>query len=89
MLAILIFVVGSVAVLVVLLLVIVVIGIRQEPATEELSQLAPSLIAAFVRRLLDLHVRRPYPPPNLRVGDNGHASVCTTPLTGPVDKRGR
>jgi len=34
------------------LLVIVVIGIRKEPQTEELSEQAPSLIAMFVRRLL-------------------------------------
>jgi hypothetical protein len=65
MLTILILVVGSVTVLVVLLLVIVVIGIRQEPSTEELSEQAPSLIAAFVRRLLGTCVRKPYTSPNL------------------------
>jgi hypothetical protein len=54
----------SVAALVALLLVIVVVGIRQEPPTEELSEQPSSLIAAFVRRLLGLHVRKPGPPPN-------------------------
>jgi excisionase family DNA binding protein len=88
MLAVLILVVGSASVFVVLLLVIVVIGIRQEPATEELSQLAPSLIAAFVRRLLGLHVRKPYPPPNLRVGDNGHASALHDPAHRPNEQAG-
>lgn len=52
MLTILILVVGSLAILVVFLLLIVVIGIRQEPPTEELSGQAPSPIATFARRLL-------------------------------------
>jgi hypothetical protein len=86
MLAILIFVVGFVTVLVVVLLVIVVIGIRQEPPTEELSQPAHSVIAAFVRRLLGLYVRKPCPAPQLPHGENSHASLRATPLTGPTDK---
>jgi hypothetical protein len=59
MLTILIFAVGSVTVLVALLLVIVVIGIRQEPPMEELSEQAPSLTTMFVRRLLGVYVRKP------------------------------
>lgn len=59
MLEILIFVIGSAAVLVALLLVIVVIGIRQEPPMEELNEQAPSFIAAVVRRLLGTYVRKP------------------------------
>jgi hypothetical protein len=55
-------------------LVIVVLGIQQEPPTEELSQQAPSLLAAFVRRLLGLHVRKPDSPPNLDQRAEGHAS---------------
>jgi hypothetical protein len=54
--------VGSVTVLVVLLLAIVVIGVRHEPQTEELSEQAPSLIAAFVRHLLGVYVRKPDSP---------------------------
>jgi hypothetical protein len=54
--------VGSVTVLVAVLLAIVVIGVRHEPQTEELSEQAPSLIAAFVRRLLGLYVRKPDSP---------------------------
>jgi hypothetical protein len=81
MLTILILVVGSVTVLVVLLLVIVIIGIRQEPPTEELSEQAPSLIAAFVRRLLGVSVRKPDSSPRLDQGDKGHASL----LAGSMD----
>jgi len=50
---------GCPAAFVVLLLVIVIIGIRQEPPVEELGEQAPSLIAAFVRRLLGVYVRKP------------------------------
>lgn len=65
MLTILTLLIGSVTIFILLPLVIVVLGIRQEPPTEELSQQAPSLLAAFVRRLLGLHVRKPDSPPNL------------------------
>jgi hypothetical protein len=54
--------IGSVTVLVVLLLTIVVIGVRPEPQTDELSEQPPSLIAAFVRRLLGVYVRKPDSP---------------------------
>jgi hypothetical protein len=54
--------IGSVTVLFALLLAIVVIGIRHEPQTEELSEQAPSLVAAFVRRLLGVYVRKPDSP---------------------------
>jgi hypothetical protein len=82
MLTILILVVGSLAILVVLLLFIVVIGIRQEPPTEELSGQAPSPIAVFVRCLLGVYVRKPNSPPKLDQGDKGHASL----LAGSMDK---
>ena len=58
--------IGSVTVLVALLLAIVVIGARHEPQTEELSEQAPSLIAAFVRRLLGVYVRKPDSPAVLK-----------------------
>ena len=64
MFAILILVVGSVTALVVLLLVIVVIGIRQEPSMEELREQPPRLTAVFVRRLLGVCVRKPPLEPN-------------------------
>lgn len=64
MLTTLILVVGSVTVLVALLLVIVVIGIRQEPPMEELREHAPSLTAVLVRRLLGVYVRKPPLKPN-------------------------
>lgn len=57
-------VVGSLAILVLLLFLIVIIGIRQETSTEELSGEAPSLVAAFARRSLGVYVRRPHSPLN-------------------------
>jgi len=69
---------GCAAVFVVLLLVIVIIGIRQEPPVEELGEQAPSLIAAFVRRLLGVYVRKP----ELDRDGNVHASL----LAGSMDK---
>jgi len=74
MLTILILVIGAVAILVVLLLFTVVIGIRQEPPTEELSEQAPSLTTVFVRHLLGVYVRKADSPPR------------TTSLVGPMDK---
>jgi hypothetical protein len=68
--------IGCMTVLVMLLFVIVVIGIHQEPATEELSKQAPSLIAASARRLLGLYVRKPHSPPHgdRAVQDGGAAA---------------
>lgn len=44
-----------------ILLVVIVVGIRQEPPWTELSEVAQSPIAVMVRRLLGLYVRRPTP----------------------------
>lgn len=74
MLTVLVLLILFVSIFVVLLLVIVVVGIRQEPPTEELSEQASSLIAAFVRRLIGLHVRKPDSRPRLDQGDEGQAS---------------
>jgi hypothetical protein len=49
----------AVAVLVLVLLSVVVIAMRQEPRDVELTDVAPSLTAAMVRRLLRVYVRRP------------------------------
>ena len=77
MLAVLVLLVLSVTILVVFLLVLVVVGIRQEPSTEELSEQAPSLIAAFVRRLIGLHVRKPgLPPSRIDQGDERPCLAC-------------
>ncbi len=62
MFTILILTVGAVMVLVLVLLAVVVIGIRQEPPADELSRQAPRAIAAWVRRLLGVYVRKPGPP---------------------------
>jgi hypothetical protein len=77
--------VGCITTLAMLLFVIAVIGIRQEPPAEELSEQAPTLIAALARRLLGLYVRKPYSPPD---GDQyqGRAWMHTTPFAGPMDE---
>jgi len=49
-------------VLVLILLGVVVIAIRQEPRDAEMSNVAPSLIALVVRRLLGVYLRRPPSP---------------------------
>ena len=61
MLTILLLAVGAAMVLVLVLLAIVVIGIRQEPPTDELNRQAPSLLAALIRRVLGVYVRKPDP----------------------------
>jgi hypothetical protein len=48
--------------LVLVLLAVVVVAIRQEPRGTELNNVAPSLTAVLVRRLLGVYVRRPIPP---------------------------
>jgi hypothetical protein len=83
MLTVLVLLILSVSIFVVLLLVIVVVGIRQEPPTEELSEQASSLIAAFVRRLIGLHVRKPgSPPPRIDQGDE-RPRLPRDPARGP------
>ena len=61
MLTVLIFVVLAVFALVLILLAVVVVAIRQEPRDAEMSNVAPSLIAVMVRRLLGVYLRRPTP----------------------------
>src|SRR5260370_41894015 len=70
MLTILILSTGAVMVLVLVLLATVVIGIKQEPPTDELNMQAPSLFAALVRRLLGVDVRKPDPIHDERHGDS-------------------
>ena len=62
MLTVLILVVLTVFALVLMLLTVVVVAIRQEPRGAEMSNMAPSLIAVMVRRLLGVYLRRPAPP---------------------------
>ena len=49
-------------VLILILLAVVAVAIRQEPRDMELDNMAPSLIAVVVRRLLGVYLRRPTPP---------------------------
>jgi hypothetical protein len=83
MLTVLVLLIASVTILVVLLLVIVVVGIRQEPPAEELSERASSLIAALVRRLLGLHVRKPHSPLNPDQDDERPCVATCDPARGP------
>lgn len=62
MLAALLFVAAAVALIAVLLLVLVVVGIRQEPVGTEMARRAPRPTAALARWLLGVHVRRPGGP---------------------------
>ena len=48
--------------LILIMLAVVVVAIRQEPRDTEMSNVAPSLIAVMVRRLLGVYLRRPTPP---------------------------
>jgi hypothetical protein len=66
MLTVLILVVFVAFVLVLVLLAIVVVAIRQKPRETEMRTMAPSLIAAVVRRLLGVYLRRPAPPADSR-----------------------
>jgi hypothetical protein len=62
--------------LVLVVLAVVVVGIRQEPSTQELTRRAPRLIATLARRLLGVYVRRPDPsviPDKRRRGPDRHA----------------
>jgi len=62
MATVLLLVVFAAVVLALILLVVVAVAIRQEPRDVEISNVAPSLIAVVVRRLLGVYMRRPTPP---------------------------
>jgi hypothetical protein len=47
--------------LVLAVLAVVVVGIRQEPSSQELTGQAPRLVAKMTRRLIGVYVRRPDP----------------------------
>jgi hypothetical protein len=70
MLTALILAVFATAALVLILLSLVVIVMRQEPRDTELTNVAPCLTAAMVRRLLGVYVRRPTPPADGLIGDS-------------------
>ena len=69
MLTILLLAVGAAMVLVLVLFAVVVIGMRQEPSEDELRRQAPSLMAALVRRVLGVSVRKPDPSIDERNGE--------------------
>ena len=61
--------------LVLAVLAAVVVGIRQEPSSQELTGEAPRLMAKMTRRLVGVYVRRPDPSviPE-KPGKRGHAA---------------
>jgi hypothetical protein len=59
--ALILFVFAAIA-LILIMLAVVVVAIRQESRDTEMSNVAPSLIAVMVRRLLGVYVRRPTLP---------------------------
>ena len=69
MLTFLLIAVGTAMVLVLVLLAVVVIGMRQEPSEDELRRQAPNLMAALVRRVLGVYVRKPDPGLDERNGE--------------------
>ena len=62
MLTALILVVFAAIALILIMLAVVVVAIRQEARDTEMSNVAPSLTAVMVRRLLGVTVRRPTRP---------------------------
>jgi hypothetical protein len=71
--------------LVLAVLAIVVVGIRQEPSSQELTGQAPRLMAKMTRRLVGVYVRRPDPrviPENL----GNRAMQHTVSLAGRTDR---
>lgn len=66
------------------LIVVVVIGIRQEPSTLELWSQPPTRTAALVRRLLGVSVRRPDPQ---ETDENQTLESCLAGhATGPEER---
>ena len=84
MLTVLILVVFAVIALVLILLAVVVVAIRQEPHDAEMSNVAPSLIAVTVRRLLGVYLRRPASPT-----DRADCKEEWLPDTPPATARSR
>ena len=70
--------------LVLIILAVVVVAIRQEPRDTEMSNVAPTLIAVMVRRLLGVYVRRPTPP-----ADNADWQEEWSPDMPPATARSR
>ncbi len=72
--------VGVVMVLVLVLLAVVVAAIKQEPQAEELTSQPPNALAAWVRRLLGVCVRK---PDQSRVVDEDRGEPCLTAWDRP------
>ncbi len=84
MLTALILIVFAAIAIVLILLAVIVIAIRQEPRDAEMSNVAPTLIAVMVRRLLGVYVRRPTRPAD---STNWHEEW--SPDVRPVSARSR
>lgn len=79
----LIILVVAVSGLVLILLGVVVVGIRREPPSAELSSCPPSLISAITRRLIGVCVRK---PDTTTDNADSQRDAC---LTGHGDGEGR
>jgi hypothetical protein len=70
--------------LVLAVLAAVVVGIRQEPSSQELTGEAPRLMAKMTRRLVGVYVRRP--DPSVIPANSGHGAMQhTVPLAERTD----
>ena len=87
MLTVLILVVFAVVVLVLILLAVVVVAIRQEPRDAEMSNVAPSLIAVVVRRLLGVYMRRPDSPGRQPTAEEWPTTAWTETTSRPPGGR--
>ena len=88
MLTAMILVVFAVVVLVFVLLVVVAVAIRREPHDVEMSDVAPSLIAVEVQRMLRLYVRKPTPPTNSDWQRSGNHRVDRQTTSRPSGEGG-
>jgi hypothetical protein len=84
MLTVVILIISAAVMLVLILLLVVVVAIRQEPRDTEMSNVAPSLIAVMVRRMLGVYLRRPTPP-----ADSTNGREVWSPDMPPVTARSR
>jgi hypothetical protein len=67
---------AAIAMGLVLVVLAVVVGIRQEPSARELTRQAPRLMARLTRPVLGVYVRRPDPSviPGKQRGEPSHAA---------------
>jgi hypothetical protein len=77
--------------LVLVVLAAVVVGIRQEPSSQELTGQAPRLMARMTRRLIGVYVRRPDLPviPARSAGSRARTAHGRSPAGGHAPAQDR